>query len=243
LATLMLTAAVLTADHGWLSGVFVALTVLTLVGTVAHRLRWLHQLPPPLGAPRPPRDVRFGLEGHDGLTMRMASTERQGVVQRVVIPPEGRPDEIPRVLVNAYVVGATHITRALPGGSTYRDGGFAGQAPDGPYWSISGVTLPIGAFEMFFKVTIPKPGIYEAVLTLQSPEFYSRGDQPLPSRDHGTPACSAARTAAGNTHARALAASTPALLVLPQSGSGVTVALLRVRRAPRAASTRGGGGS
>jgi hypothetical protein len=29
---------------------------------------------------------------------------------------------------------------------------------------------------MFFKITIPKPGTYEAVLTLQSPEFYDRTD-------------------------------------------------------------------
>jgi hypothetical protein len=85
---------------------FVAATILTLVGTVAHRLPLLHQLPPPLGAPRPPRDVEFRLEG---VIRRTASHERQGVLLRIVIPPEGRPDEIPRVLVNAYVVGATHI--------------------------------------------------------------------------------------------------------------------------------------
>jgi hypothetical protein len=29
---------------------------------------------------------------------------------------------------------------------------------------------------MFFKITIPEPGSYEAVLTLQSPEFYDRTD-------------------------------------------------------------------
>jgi hypothetical protein len=118
--------------------------------------------------------VEFRLEGQDNLRVRMASTAREGVVVRVVIPAEGRPDEIPRVLMNAYVVGATHITRVLPDGSTYRDGGVAGKGPDGPYWSISGVTLPIGPYEFFFKVTITKPGTYEAVVTLQSPEFHDR---------------------------------------------------------------------
>ena len=114
-----------------MSGVFVGLTVLTLLGTVAPRLRWLHQLPPPLGAPRPPKEVKFGLEDHDGLTIQMASSARQGVIMRITIPPEGRPDEIPRVLVNAYVVGATHIIRALPSGATYRDGGVAGKGRTG----------------------------------------------------------------------------------------------------------------
>lgn len=30
---------------------------------------------------------------------------------------------------------------------------------------------------MFFKVTIPRPGEYEVVLKLQSPDFYDKGDQ------------------------------------------------------------------
>jgi hypothetical protein len=41
--------------------------------------------------------------------------------------------------------------------------------PDAPYWSISSLTIPLGALLMFFKVTIPEPGEYDVVLKIQSP--------------------------------------------------------------------------
>jgi hypothetical protein len=50
------------------------------------------------------------------------------------------------------------------------------QGPDGPYWAISNVTIPLGAFLTFFKVTIPEPGEYTVVLTLQSPDLYDKED-------------------------------------------------------------------
>jgi hypothetical protein len=178
LATLPLTGAAIAAasDKPGLMWALIGVSGIVLLGTIANRLPVIHHLPPSIGAPRPPTDVRFSLEGHDGLTMRMTSTAREAFILRVTIMPEDRPEEITRVLVNAYVVGATHINRVLPDGSMYRDGGVAGKGPDGPYWSVSGVTLPIGAFEMFFKLTITKPGAYTALLTLRSPEFHHRGD-------------------------------------------------------------------
>jgi hypothetical protein len=50
------------------------------------------------------------------------------------------------------------------------------QGPDRPYWAISNVTIPLGAFLTFFKVTIPEPGEYTVVLTLQSPDLYDKED-------------------------------------------------------------------
>jgi hypothetical protein len=78
--------------------------------------------------------------------------------------------------VNAYVVGATDISRTYQDGASYEGSGVRMKGPDAPYWSVSGVTIPLGAFLMFFKVTLPKPGDYEAMLVLQSPDFYDKGD-------------------------------------------------------------------
>jgi hypothetical protein len=87
-----------------------------------------------------------------------------------------RRHEITRASVNAYVVGATAITRTHQGGAPYAGGGIAMEGSDAPYWSVSNLTIPLGAFLMFFKVTIREPGEYEVVFSLQSPDFYDKGD-------------------------------------------------------------------
>ena len=90
--------------------------------------------------------------------------------------PEGRREEITRVTLNAHVVGAINIERTKQDANPYPSGGTRLQGPDGPYWSHYPMTIPLGAFLMFFKVTIPEPGEYEVVLTLQSPDFRDKGD-------------------------------------------------------------------
>jgi hypothetical protein len=78
--------------------------------------------------------------------------------------------------VNASVIGATDIYRTDQDGTPYKDGGGRLGRADARYWSISPVTIPIAAFVMFFKVTIPEPGEYDVVLTVQSPDLYDKGD-------------------------------------------------------------------
>ena len=69
-----------------------------------------------------------------------------------------------------------HAARRTGTGSRTRTAAPAGD-PDALYWSMSSLTIPLGALVMFFKVTIPRPGEYEVVLKLQSPDFYDKGDQ------------------------------------------------------------------
>ena len=88
----------------------------------------------------------------------------------------GRRQEITRVTLNAYVVGATDIRRTVQDGTPYPDGGHRLEGPDGPYWSQSGMTIPLSAYLLFFKITIPQPGEYGVVLTLQSPDFHNKRD-------------------------------------------------------------------
>lgn len=60
-------------------------------------------------------------------------------------------------------------------GSSYPDGGSRLVA-DYPYWQGRIDPLPPDAYVMYFRVTIPGPGSYEAVLRLRSPEFYGKED-------------------------------------------------------------------
>jgi hypothetical protein len=154
---------------------FAVLAVLALVATFASLLPVFHLLPF-VGAVRPP-EIEFHLEAPPS---GMAFDIKPGAEARVLlcagVLPEGRRDEITRVTVNAYVVGATNIVRTEQDGTPYENGGRRLTGPDAPYWSISSLTIPLGPFLMFFKVTIPDPGEYEVVLSLQSPDFHDKGD-------------------------------------------------------------------
>jgi hypothetical protein len=158
-----------------LGTVLAAIGGIALILTFAKWLPLLHKLPL-VGAISPP-EVRFHLEApRNGMTFPMNPSAEARVLLGAVIP-EGRRHEITRVLVNAYVVGATDIRRTTQDGRPYPDGGHRMGGPDGPYWSIHPLTIPIGAMLMFFKVTIPRPGEYKVVLRLQSPDFYEKSDQ------------------------------------------------------------------
>ena len=158
-----------------LGTVFALVALAALVATFARLLPGLNRLPL-VGAPPPPK-VRFHLEGETGrMTFDMGSKGPADVVLCAGVLPEGRRDEITRVLFNAYVVGATDIARCRQDGSPYPNGGHCLKGPDAPYWADSGVTIPLGALLLFFKVTIPEPGDYDVVLTFQSPDFYDKGD-------------------------------------------------------------------
>jgi hypothetical protein len=153
------------------------LLVIGVIGLIMVAAKWmplLHKLPL-VGAVRPP-DARFHLEREaERMAVDIEPPAPVHVLLRVEIP-EGRRREITRVLVNAYVVGATDIYRAHQDGERFEDGGHRLKGLDGPYWSIEALRIPIGAKLLFFKVTIPEPGEYEVVLKLQSPDFYSRDD-------------------------------------------------------------------
>jgi hypothetical protein len=153
------------------------LLVIGVIGLILVATKWipvLHRLP--LVGAIPPPEVRFHLERE---SERMAFDMHPSAPARVLLCagiPEGRRREITRVLVNAYVAGATSIYRAYQDGEPYKEGGVRMTGPDAPYWSVSGLTIPLGAFLIFFKVTIPEPGEYEVILKLQSPDFHSRKD-------------------------------------------------------------------
>lgn len=153
---------------------FVALGIVGLVLTLAKWLPALHRLPG-VGA-IPPPEVEFHLEApKDGMTFLMNPPSAKA---RVLLCAGFKPGrhEITRVSVNVYVVGSTDIVRTHQGGAGYAGGGVRMEGPDAPYWTVSNLTIPLGAFLMFFKVTIPAPGEYEVVLTVQSPDLYDKGD-------------------------------------------------------------------
>jgi hypothetical protein len=153
---------------------FVLIGFLGLTLTLAKWLPLLHKLP--LVGAIPPPEIKFHLEApKDGMTFDMNPSAEARVLLCAGIP-EGRRHEITKVLVNAYVVGSTDIRRTTQSGEPYPNGGHRMEGPDGPYWTISSLTIPIGALLMFFKITIPKPDEYDVVLKLQSPDFYDKGD-------------------------------------------------------------------
>ncbi len=156
-----------------LGTVFVCIGLLAIVATFANRLPVVHRLPA-IGAPKPP-EIRFHLEEEvEPMVLEMGP---EGAADAILCAAaqEGRSDEITRVLLNAYVVGSTEIFRCDQDGDPFGDGHRL-RGPDAPYWAVGDVTIPIGAQLFFFRVTIPEPGRYEVVVSLQSPEFHDRGD-------------------------------------------------------------------
>jgi hypothetical protein len=162
------------AGRVWLGNAFVAFGLLGLVLTLVKWLPLLHRLP--LVGAIPPPEVAFRLQIPGGGMTHEINPGAEALVVLCAEVAGGRRAEITRVLVNAYVVGATNIYRTDPHGTPYTNGGQRGKTPDGFYRSISDVTIPLGALVMYFKVTIPGPGNYEVVLTLQSPDFHDKGD-------------------------------------------------------------------
>lgn len=154
---------------------FVVLGFVGLTLTFAKWLPGLHRLPLVGAIPLP--KIEFHLEAPPGgMEFEMDPTAEARVLLCAGVLPEGRREEITRVTLNAYVVGAINIERTKQDANPYPSGGTRLQGPDGPYWSHYPMTIPLGAFLMFFKVTIPEPGEYEVVLTLQSPDFRDKGD-------------------------------------------------------------------
>jgi hypothetical protein len=152
--------------------ILTALTVAVLAGVFADSLPGLHLLPI-IGAPRPPQ-IDFHIEGSDGLYYRMRGDNPEDVILAVGFAA-GRRDELRRIAFNAYVVGSTEIVRCDQSGAPYGEGSRM-MGPDGPYWQASGLTIPIGAVLLYFRVTIPRPGNYGVRFLLWSPEFYGRDD-------------------------------------------------------------------
>lgn len=154
---------------------FVVLGFVGLTLTFAKWLPGLHRLPLVGAIPLP--KIEFHLEAPPGgMEFEMDPTAEARVLLCAGVLPEGRREEITRVTLNAHVVGAINIERTKQDANPYPSGGTRLQGPDGPYWSHYPMTIPLGAFLMFFKVTIPEPGEYEVVLTLQSPDFRDKGD-------------------------------------------------------------------
>lgn len=163
-----------------LAVLLVVLAVFLLLCAVAHRLPVFHRLPV-VGA-APPPSVSFQIEGGRGTSVQMGSTGPEDVIVRVTVVNDHHA-EIPRATYEAFVVDAAGIERCYPDGVPYpRDGGMCLHQPHGEaasgvveFWTASTV-IPHGALLLFFRVTIPAPGDYRAVLRLRSPEFYGRQD-------------------------------------------------------------------
>lgn len=78
---------------------------------------------------------------------------------------------MPTVVCNAWVTNATDIRRCRQDGRPLKNAGSRIQGPDDLFWAAR-EDINRGDFLLHFKVTVPKPGEYEAILTLDS-EAYS----------------------------------------------------------------------
>lgn len=156
-----------------LGGILVGVTGVVLVTAFADQLPLLHRLPV-VGATPPPSEVNFHIEGQDNLVWRPSHDRPADVVLSIGLPDERR-NEVRGVTFNAYVVGATEITRCNQDGTPREDGSRL-MGPDAPYWQASGLTIPPAAFIFFFKVRISAPGEYVVVFKFRSPEFYGKRD-------------------------------------------------------------------
>jgi hypothetical protein len=152
----------------------VAAAALLAVFTFADRLPLLQRLPVIGATPWP--SVAFLFEPTKTKTALFDPVE-SGQTRDLIVCMQvlnSRRKEIERARINVWVTGAADIERCEQDGSP---GSFAGskRRNDGPYWTESGITLGPAATELFFRVTLPGPDEYEAVLRLWAPEFHRDG--------------------------------------------------------------------
>lgn len=152
-----------------------SLTVLATalaLASVADRLPLLNRLPVIGAAPLP--DVEFYFEDTGRRTFVMHHEPQDAILAVGITNHHHYP--IKDVVVNAYLVGSTDIERCTQDGEPYGNGGRRARGPDAPYWSQVGVTIQRDANPWYFRITIPRPGGYLAVLVIDSPDFYGQRD-------------------------------------------------------------------
>jgi len=174
-AAALFTAAGAAVEQGWsyMSWALSGFGILILIVAFADRLPYLHRLPPPWGAVKPPT-VEWHVEGRTDLRFEMEAAPQNVILALGLSHPNQR--KIREVDLNASVVGSGSIRRCSQSGEPWEGGGKMLRA-DGPYWMET--DAQIGRKQvMWFEVEIPEPGRYPIVLVLDSPEFYEADDVP-----------------------------------------------------------------
>jgi hypothetical protein len=175
-AGVALTAAVLSQGIPVLAGLFVALTVLILIGTFANRIRGLHHLPL-VGAPKP--SVEFELDGHPDLRVGLSPEGQRGslLLIRIRIPKRA---ELASAWINVLFPRGIREERVdaygdpRPGGTWLQPVKHRLGAHEwADRWVVQDVRLGGDlAHEFWFKLRFRQTGSYPVLLKLGDPVLY-----------------------------------------------------------------------
>lgn len=146
------------------------LAVVIALATIADRLPLLHRIPAIGAVPAP--TVEIGIEGGEGRRFMMRSDRPEDVIVRVGLGKRDRRRVITHMTLNVWVTGSDSISLCDQNGNPRTDRGGILPGDMGSYWALGNVNFTSSAMLLYFKVRIPRPGTYEAAVSIESPDMY-----------------------------------------------------------------------